>query len=70
MQISQFTFKDTDVDLTYLNGWIAYTFEKNGKTYGGKVKVETKKHMDIISYAFNLALNLLETYEALNNENK
>lgn len=69
MQISQFTYKDTNVDLTYNNGWIAYTFEKNHKTYGGRIKIETKKHMDLISYAFNLAINLLETYEALNNEN-
>lgn len=65
MQISQFEFKDTDVDLTYQNGYIAYTFEKEGETYGGRVKPPSKKHMDLISYAFNLAINLLETHEAI-----
>ena len=65
MQISQFTYKDIDVDLTFNNGFIAYTFEKNGDTYGGKVEPPSRKNIDLISYAFNLALNLLETYEAV-----
>ncbi len=65
MQISQFQFKDVDVDVTFHNGYIAYTFEKNGETFGGKVKPPSRKHIDLISYAFNLALNLLETQEAL-----
>lgn len=65
MQISQFQFKDTDVDITYQNGYIAYTFDKEGETYGGKVKPPSKKHMDLISYTFNLAINLLETHEEL-----
>jgi hypothetical protein len=65
MQISQFTYKDCPIELTVNNGFIAYTFTYNGKSYGVKNKIESKKVLNIASVAFNLALNAIETYEDL-----
>lgn len=63
MTISQFTYKDATFDVTFNNGYIAYTFEHNGKRYGIKLKPASKKTIDVASAAFNLALNAIETYE-------
>ena len=65
MKISTFTYKGIDVDVSYNNKNIAYTFEKDGNTYGGKVKLEKRGIMDIVSATFLLLLNALETHEAL-----
>jgi hypothetical protein len=64
-KISQFTYKDTDINLIVRNGMIGYTFERDGKTFGSKVKPEGKSVHDIASAAFLLFTNCAETIEAV-----
>lgn len=66
-RISTFTLKGKDIDLLYNNGALAYSFEHNGKAYGNKVELPSKKVMDIASAVFLLLTNALETSEALEN---
>ncbi len=64
-EISQFTFKDVDVNLVFRNEMIGYTFEKDGKTYGQKVKPKDKSAQAIASATFLVLLNFVETLEAV-----
>lgn len=63
MNISQFTYKDVTIDVTFNNGFLAYTFMYDGKTYGVKLDVSGRKVLDITNVAFQLAINAIETYE-------
>lgn len=62
--ISQFTYKEVDVNLIFRNGMIGYTFEKDGKTFGQKVKPESKSVHDVMSATFLIVQNFIETLEA------
>lgn len=64
-RISQFTLLETDVNILYRNGQLGYTFEKDGKTFGSKVKLESKSIQDVASATFLLLTNCLETIEAV-----
>lgn len=71
MRILTFTLKDTDVDLTYHNGLLAYTMEFNGKRYGNSVRPTTSKRAtneEIIGATWTLFENALSTLEKLQNE--
>lgn len=65
MEIYSFTLKNTQIDMTFKKGFVAYTFEKDGKTYGQKVKVPSRGVMDILSTASLLIINAYESIEAL-----
>ena len=52
--------------MTFRKGFIAYTFEKDGQSYGQKIKVPSRGVMDIVSVASLLIINAAETIEALN----
>ena len=65
MQISQFEYKDTTLEITYQNGHLAWAFELDGKNYGARTKVNGKKTIDVASTAANLLLNAIATYEDL-----
>jgi hypothetical protein len=51
--------------MTYQNGFLAYTFQLNGNTYGQKIKLPARGVMDIASVTMQLALNAVETYDAI-----
>lgn len=61
--VSLFDYKGTEVSVIYRNGFLGYTFEKDGKTYGNKVKMEGKSIQHISSVAFLLFLSFIETYD-------
>lgn len=63
--ISQFTFKDVDVNLIFRNGMIGYTFEKDGKTFGQKVRPAGRSAQEIASATFLILVNFVETLEAV-----
>jgi len=65
MKISIFELKGEEINLTFNNGTLAYTFEHEGNRYGNAVKVESRKALDIASSAFGLLTNALETIEKL-----
>jgi len=68
-KIYTFTLKGFEVDLLYRNGKLAYSFQKDGSTYGIKVELKSKSIMDIAGATFQLITNAIETIEKLN-ENK
>ncbi len=71
MKIYTFTIKGRDVEMTFRKGNLAYTFERDGKTYGYKVELKNKKTMDIVAATSLLIINAIETIELLDaNENK
>lgn len=63
--VSLFDYKGTEISVIHRNGFLGYTFEKDGKTYGNKVKVESKSVQNVSSVAFLLFLSFIETYEAV-----
>lgn len=64
-KISQFDYKGTEVSILTRNGFIGYTFEKDGKTYGNKIKLEKRDIQSIASVTFLLFLSFIETLEAV-----
>lgn len=68
-RISTFTLKGKDIDLLYRNGFLAYTFEHEGKNYGNKVKLASRKVVDVASATFLLLENALSSLENLNDNN-
>ncbi len=64
MEIYSFTVRDTQVDFTFKKGFIAYTFEIGGKSYGNKIKVPSRGVMDIASAVI---LATISIYESINN---
>ena len=66
MQISTFTYKGQDIEVTLMNGFLAYSFNYEGKDYGAKLKLPSKKTKDVVDHSFGLLLNAIETYEQLN----
>jgi len=65
MEIFSFEIKGQQVDMTFKKGFIAFTFEKDGKSYGAKMKVPSRGVMDIFSVASLLIINAVETIESL-----
>lgn len=70
MDIYTFRYKDVDIDILYKNKAVAFTFEIDGKKYGNKVAVPSRKAQDIINASFLLFTNAAESIEAIKNENK
>jgi hypothetical protein len=64
-KISIFNFKDQEVAILYRNGELGYTFEVDGKSYGNRVKVQSKSVQDIASATFLLFTSFVDTLEAV-----
>ena len=64
-KVSQFDYKGTEISIIVRNGFVGYTFEKDGKTYGNKVKLEKRDVQSIASVMFLLFLSFIETLEAV-----
>jgi hypothetical protein len=66
--IHTFTVEGKDLDLLYKNGSLAYSFEHEGKPYGNKVVLTSRKVIDVASATLLLLINALETRKALEND--
>lgn len=64
MEIYSFEICGKQVDFTFKKGFIAYTFEHNGKSYGNKIKVPSRGVMDIASAVI---LATVSIYESITN---
>lgn len=64
-KVAQFTFKEIEVNLVFRNGMIGYTFEKDGKTFGQKVKPEGESPFQVACATFLVLQNFVETLEAV-----
>lgn len=64
-EVSLFEYKGQEISVIYRNGFLGYTFEKDGKTYGNKVKLEKRDVQSISSVAFLLFLSFIETHESV-----
>lgn len=63
--ISQFVYKGQDIDVLVNKGKISYMFEYKGGRYGNGVKVKGRTQQAVVDAAFNLLINLMETYDAV-----
>jgi hypothetical protein len=64
-KISLFNFDGEEFNVLHDRGSLAYTFEIDGRTFGNKVKIESKSIKDVSDAAFALALNAFETLQAV-----
>ena len=64
-KIHVFNFDDVEVNLLYRNGYLGYTFEVDGKTFGNKVKLESKSIQDVAATTFLLFQSFIDTREAV-----
>lgn len=53
------------MDFSFNKGFIAYTFEHEGKTYGQKIKLPSRGVMDIASAVILLTTNICESIDNL-----
>ena len=65
MEIYSFEYKGQQIDITFRKGYLAYTFEKDGKPYGSKLKLPSRGVMDITACASLLIINAIESLEQL-----
>ncbi len=68
--ISQIQFDDITINFMTRNGFIGYSFEFKGKSYGHKTKLKTKKQYEIVGTTATLTINAIKTYESLKNSNE
>lgn len=64
MNVSVFTYKEHDIDVTLRNGYVAYTLHHGGEVYGIKIKVGRKLD-DVKNATAQLLLNAVETINEL-----
>lgn len=73
MKISTFTYKGIDIEVTFNNGFLAYSFELEG-AHGYKMAVKPRAtKMEIVNATALLIINAIETIETIwtqNNLNK
>lgn len=70
LKVQSFTLKDLEVDIMYNKGHLAYTFMKDGKSYGIKLKLEKRTVENIVACTFQLLTHALGSFEALKQENE
>lgn len=63
--ISTVPVQNVPIEFLYDKGYIGYTINVNGSPYGSKVKLESKKVIDIISAVALIIGNALDTKQAL-----
>lgn len=62
--ISQFTYKEQDIDVLFDKGKLSYIFERKGKRFGNMVKVDGRNKLALIQAAIALVFNAIETIDA------
>lgn len=65
-KVNTFTLDGQDIEMLFKNGFLAYSLEFKGKTYGQKVKLKSKSVEDISSATFLLIENAISTLKELN----
>jgi hypothetical protein len=65
MEIYSFSHKDVQIDFTFKKGFVLYTFNKDGKPYGNKIKLPSRGVMDIVSATALLVINAIESIDNL-----
>lgn len=67
MNILKFTLKNNDFDVVIDKNTIAYAFEHNGNHFANKITIPSKKTQDVVSAAFLVLINAIETIENYEN---
>ena len=65
MKITTITIGDFDIEITYNNGKLAYTFDHEGRTYGQATQLKKKDVLTIASTVAVLIVNAIETRKEL-----
>lgn len=69
-QVLQYQLLGVEVNVSFDNGKLAYTFERDGKSYGNTLKVESALPADVISAAFLLAANAAESINGFDDKSE
>lgn len=68
--VLQYQILGVEVNVSFENGKLAYTFERGGKSYGNTVKVASALPSDVIAAAFLLAANAAESINGFDSKNE
>lgn len=68
-KISQIKYKDLEINFLIDKGFVGYSFGFEGKNYGVKVPIKTKKRQELVDATATLFINAIESYENLKNGN-
>ena len=63
MTISTFTFNDVDINVTLLKNTLEFTFVKDGKKYGQKVKINGRTKMDVVNATANIIICAIQSIQ-------
>ena len=76
MEIFTVTIKGYDIDMTFNEGYLAYTFQrlnkktKQNESFGIKVKPLSTDPIDLVAASCSLIINAYETIEVLDSKKK
>lgn len=65
MEVYQFEIRGHQVEMTFRKGYLAYTFERGGKTYGKKIKLDSRGVMPIVAATTLFVDDIYNTLTAL-----
>lgn len=61
--ISVIPYKDIEINFMEEPGFVGYSFGFQGRNYGQKVPLDSKKRVDLINALGALIINAIESYE-------
>jgi len=64
-EFSRIDYKDISIDFLEDNGAIGFTFQYEGRNYGNKVIIKTRKRKELVEATVALFINAISTYEEL-----
>lgn len=65
--ISQIPYKGTPLNFMVDKNFVGYSFELDGKPYGQKTELKTKKRDELVGALAALSINAVETFDHLKN---
>lgn len=65
--ITQINYKETVINFMIQKNFVGYSFEVDGKSYGQKSELKTKKKDEIVAITAALTINAISSYDALKN---
>lgn len=67
--ISQVKHEDTTINFMIKKQEVGYSFEFEGKSYGHKTELKSKKRDELVAVVAILTINALESYKAIKENN-
>ena len=65
--ISQIPYKEIEINFMEETGAVGYSFGFEGRNYGNKIELKTKKRLELIEATGALIIQAISSYENLKN---